>query len=199
MIAWIVRRFRWVILGWIARTLARLGLKSKIDRSIDQAAADLEDRLPASVVRAADLLPGDLVRSGGVAIAAGQRTKGAAGQARRVAGSTRKVAASTKASTQAVTGARRDVSDRIRSLADEVRVESESARRRLKSDVVRQTEGEGPALEALLDLRDLDEDPIPDVPAPVQPGRRRFRPALPPAPVNRVQRSYRRAVKPWDR
>ncbi len=193
MIGWLIRRFRWVILGWIARTLARVGLKTKLDRSIDTATAELENRLPAPVVKAAEKLPGDLVRSGGAAIVATQRSKDAASQVRRFAGTT-------KRSTQRVTTARRDLRDRVASAANEVRYESESARRRLKSDVLRETEGEAAALDALLDLRESDEDvPLPEVPPAVRRGRRRFRPALPEAPVNRVQRTYRRPTKPWDR
>lgn len=193
MIGWVIRRFRWVILGWMARTLARLGLKNKLDRSIDNATADLENRLPTPVVKAAEKLPGDLVRSGGAAIVATQRSRDAAGQARKLAGTT-------KRSTQRVTSARRDLRDRVRSVAGEVRDESEIARRRIKSDVLRETEGEGAALDALLDLRDdNDATPLPEVPPGVKTGRRRFRPALPEAPVNRVQRTYRRPTKPWDR
>lgn len=193
MIGWLIRRFRWVILGWLARTLTRLGLKNKLDRSIDTAAADLENRLPAPVVKAAEKLPGDLVRSGGAAIVATQRSRDAANQARRIA-------SGTKRSTDRVVTARRHLFDTAQSVVSEVRDESETARRRIKSDVLRETEGEAAALDALLDLRESDDDkPLPDVPPAVRSGRRRFRPALPAAPVNRVQRTYRKPTKPWDR
>ncbi len=193
MIGWLIRRFRWVILGWVARTLTRIGVKNKLDRSIDSATADLENRLPAPVVKAAEKLPGDIVRSGGAAIVATQRSRDAAVQAKRIA-------SGTKRSTERVVTARRHLFDSVRSAASEVRDESEMIRRQMKSDVLRETEGEGAALDALLDLRDSPiDEPLPEVPPAVSSGRRRFRPGLPAAPVNRVQRTYRRPTKPWDR
>ncbi len=188
MITWVLRRFRWALIGWGAKSLARRGMH----KSVDKAAKEIEDRLPEPVRKVAERLPGDVVRAGGTAMVAIDQTRVATNRARAVAGTTRQASG-------AVGDARRQLRDRIGAVRSDVRDESESARRRIKSDVLRDREGPGAALDALLDLRDVEEEPLPEVPEAVGRGRRRHRRALPEAPVNRVQRSYRRSVKPWDR
>ncbi len=188
MMGWVFRRFRWALLGWGAKTVAKRGLNSSVDR----AATELEDRLPEPVRKVAKRLPGDVVRAGGTAMVALDQTRTATGRARVVAKTARNA-------TGSVTDARRQLRDRVSDLNGDLRNETESARRTIKSEMLAKREGPAAALDALLDLRDVDADPLPEVPGEVGRGRRRHRRALPTAPVNRVQRSYRRAVKAWDR
>jgi hypothetical protein len=185
VIGFVFRRFRWMIIGAGVRQVARWGAA----RSIDEATAAIEDRLPASVVRAANAMPGDVLRVGG-----------AAAVSARAARRTTSLAART--STGIVRFGprqRRRLGARIDAARFDLADAAENARRELKSDYARFVDGEGAALEALLDLRDVESEPIPPVPAPVAAGRRRFRRSLPSADVARVQRTYKRPVKAWDR
>ncbi len=186
MIGWLLRRFRWAILGWAARSIARLGFQ----RSIDKAGTRIEDALPAPVAKVADRLPGDVVRAGAAAMVAADRTKAVSTGARSVARSSRRLL-----------GTRSAVKNRAAAVAGEIRSETENARRRIRSEALQRTDQFGPATEALLDLRGRAHEPapLPEVTEAIEPGRRRFRPALPAPPVNRVQRTYQRPTKPWDR
>lgn len=154
------------------RWLARRG----VAKSVDEATASLEDRMPASVRKAANALPGDLMRVGGAASVAGKT-------ARRTGSTVARVA----------------FRDRLARAKSNFREETEISRRELTSEYARYADGDSAALEALLDLRDLDAEPIPSVPSPITAGRRRFRRPLPAAAVPRMQRSYQKPVKPWDR
>lgn len=189
MIAWAIRRFRWVILGWLVRTLAKLGF----ERSVEEASTKLQSQLPEPLAKAAHALPGDLVRLGGAAVVVSQKGRRASSAAR----------AATKASGRVVAAAgasRRRVGRGARIVGDEITAEMKLEERRLRSDAARERYGQSAATEELLDLREAnDRPPLPKVADPIRAGRRRFRPPLPRAPVNRVQRSYRRATKPWDR
>ncbi len=188
MIGWVLKRFRWALIGWGAKSLAKRG----VNKSVDRATSELEDRLPEPVRKVAERLPGDVVRAGGTAKVAFDQTRSAGGRVKAVAGGARNA-------TGSVGSARRQLRDRVGALNGDVRGETESARRRIKSEMLAKREGPAAALDALLDIRDVDETPLPEVPDAVERGRRRHRKALPEAPVNRVQRSYRRAVKAWDR
>lgn len=196
---WLIRRFRWVIIASVARFLARVGLKRSLDHKVDKAKADIESRLPTQVVKAADKLPIDIVRAGGAAVVAGQTSR-ALGERAVSAGAVAKRAIESGANlTGSVLAAGADLKQAGNDLASEIRAESDHTRREIKADIARDTQGEAAALEALLDVRDAEAEPIPEVGNPIQKGRRRFRPSLPTPPVNRMQRTYRRPVKPWDR
>lgn len=162
-------------------------------RTINAATQQFEDRLPAPVAKVINVLPGDLMRVGGTAMVAGTAVRSAGRASRRAA----KVAS---ASTSTLRGRKAAVDALLADAAAEWRREIHGERRRFRSDLVRLTRGPDAALEALLDLRadggaNLQELPL--TPEPIPAGRRR--PLRLPAPfVDRVQRSYRPPVKPWD-
>lgn len=196
------RRVRWLAVG----AATRWALRRVTARSIDQATAEFEQRLPAPVKRAIDdhrlanAIPIDPVRTGGSALAAGRAAKRAS-----------QLAADT---TRTAGAARRSVIDRVgavRSIGADLNHETETARRELTSRYLRSTRGPGPADDALLDLRnpvraDRGEDdehdgalPLDRVPEPVTTGRRRAPRRRIRSEVPRVQRSYRPRTRPWDR
>ena len=179
------RRFRWVALGAALRTLTR---RSRA-RSVDDATDELAQRLPDPVVRAIDAAPGDLLRVGGGAVAAGRAARTVSDRSRRVGSVTRSL--------------RRRWSDpgaTVRQVRDEWRRESERSERELWAEYHRSQGDHAAADDALLDRRHLrrGDGPLPAVPDPVPPGRPRARRRATTA-VGRVQRTYRRAAKPWDR
>ncbi len=191
----LVKRIRWMAIGAVVSYAS----KAKATRDIDRATDALQERLPEPVNRAVQALPGDLPRLGGAAVVAKNNaartaratvivTKAAGRTGRQLGGAGRQVS-----------GMRRTAMERISAVQSELSHEIEHERRRLKSDAVRETEGEAAALEALLDLRATEVEPLPEVPTPIDTGRRRHRPALPEAPVGRVQRSYLPPVNAWDR
>ncbi len=187
------KRLRWFALG----TLVRYLLKRTTARSVDRAAAEMEERLPAPVRKVMDIVPADAVRVGGSAVVMGRT-------ARRMAVGTRRVS-------QVAGNRKRRVSEgigRLRSIGDEVVAEAELRRRELKAEYLRVTEGNGAADEIMLDLRNTgsngagdgyDEPDLPEITDPVRRGRWRAERRLGPATVNRVQRSYRPQSRPWDR
>ncbi|MEM7326259.1 MAG: hypothetical protein AAF531_24455 [Actinomycetota bacterium] len=207
------RRLRWLVIGGVARFLAR----RTTARSVDQATADLEARLPAPVQKALKAAPADAVRLGGSAVVAGRTA--------------RRVAVNTHRATKATADGRRRLAaevGRIRNLRTDIGREAENRRRELKAEYLRITRGNGAADDALMDVRTeplpgfdgtepgdangsedgggfaensgfaAAEDP-PTVDPPVRPGRWRAERRLRPTSVGRVQRSYRPARRPWDR
>lgn len=186
MIPFLVRRSRWMVFGWAARRVGKAGLS----KSIDAATYEIEQRLPAPLAKTLDKLPGDVARAGGSLVVAGSSAKSVGGAVR-------------SASESALNLNRRfksvSISRHVASLRDEIAIESEASRRRIRSDMLRETDGDAAALDALLDLRPPEQMPLPAVPDPIKPGRRRHKPKLVAAPVARVKRSYQQAVKPWDR
>ncbi len=206
MIAFLVRRSRWMILGWAARRAGRVGLNKAVNKaidntgngsvskSVDKATAVIEERLPAPVAKAVQKLPGDLARAGGAVVVAGHAAQSASASVRSAGESGRRIS-------QKVRGrsGQAKISDRVHQLRDEIAIESDDARRRIHSDMLRETEGEGAALDALLDLRPTEIRPLPEIPAEIASGRRRHRQALPTPPVNRMSRTYRKKTKAWDR
>lgn len=202
MIGFILRRFRWMLVGAGVKYVARRG----VGRSVDEAAARIEERLPASMVKASNALPGDLIKAGGAATVsarAAQRGAVAAQRGARVAKSGGMVAARvTRAGV--VNRPRPAVAERMRSARDAISTQAQLDERELRGDVQRYIvggqAGERAATDAMLDLRPgRSNEPLPAVPEPVRRGRRRFVRALPAPRVARVQRSYRRPQKPWDR
>ncbi len=199
-----------MVLGWAARKAGRVGLNKAVNKtvnktmgevgndslskSVDKATAAIEQRLPAPVAKAVQKLPGDLARAGGAVVVAGQAAQSAGSSVRSAGETGRKIS-------QKVRGrsGQNKVSDRVHQLRDEIAIESNDARRRIYSDMLRETEGEGAALDALLDLRATESQPLPEVPTEVARGRRRHRPDLPKPPVNRMSRTYRQKTKSWDR
>lgn len=174
-----------MLLGWVARKAGRAGLSKSVDAATDQ----LVQKLPAPLVKAIDKMPGDVARAGGGAIVAGSSVRSAGEVIRSASSSARGLNQRRKSFS---------VSDRVHEVRDEIAIESEEARRRIRSEMVRETHGDEAALDELLDLRPQDEGPLPTVTAPIAPGRRKaLRPRV--STVARVQRSYRQATKPWDR
>lgn len=177
--ALIPRRFRWMA----ATAAGRWVMRRVTNRSVDAATNELADKLPDPVVRAADALPGDVMRAGGATLAAGRVAAKGLGAA----------------SNRAKDKAQRNVDD----FRAEVVVETDLAKRSLWSDFLRYTGRSDEATDALLDLR-TSIDPKSEagsafarVPRPVTAGRRlvtRKRQEK----VKRVQRSYRPQIKPWD-
>lgn len=204
----IPKQLRWMAVGAGVSYLS----KRKAERSVDKATEMIEDRLPEPLAKVAEVLPADVVRAGGAVVAAGNAAKTAAVAARTGAKATGTAVSFSRSATGAIrqaadsaVEARRSVRDRIGNATDELREQADLDRRQLTSDYLRYSEGDGPALEALLDAREdvslhnsLAED-LPETPDPVGAGRRRYRPSLPAAPVNRVRRGYTRPTKPWDR
>jgi hypothetical protein len=196
------RRLRWLALGSAARWAIRRLTAGSRARAVEQATAEVEQRLPAPVrrlienERVSSALPIDPVRTGGSALAAGrsaQRASRVAVDATRRLGDIRR----------GVTGR----IDAVRGIGAEVGREAEASRRELTSRYLRATEGPGPADDALLDLRSdrsvadgFDQaDPLDQVPGPVAAGRRRAHRRSRRPEVARVQRSYRPRTRPWDR
>ena len=206
MIGLIPKRLRWMAIGAGVSYVS----KRKAGRTVDRATERLEAQLPEPVARVAQALPGEVVRGAGALIAASEAARKSASVARTAAGATgtaisagRTAGGAVKSVSGSMSRHRMAFGRQIAAVADDLKVQSELDRRELKADYLRHTEGDGPALEALLDLRadegSTNPGPLPETPDAVPAGRRRYRPALPSAPVNRVQRSYRRSTKPWDR
>lgn len=193
------RRLRWVALVAAARFVVR----RTTARQVDQAAAELGERLPAPVRSALDALPRDAIRAGGGVVVAGR--------------SARRLASGTARATRLANGGRRRVSElaaarpRVgavgrtigHAIGDDIDRESELSRRELRSRYLRATVGDAAADEALLDRRDdpLDQrhgEPVP-VSETVRPGRWRAPREVARETVARVQRTYRPPTRPWDR
>lgn len=196
MIGFLLRRFRWMAVGAGVKYVARTG----VGRSVDEAAAKIEDRLPAPVAKAANALPGDIVKAGGAAVVSAR----AARQSARAAKTGGLLAAKvTKAGVQMSGQAVRPgpaIADRLRAARHSIADQAEADQRELRADFLRYRGDEEGATNALLDVRDERSDgPLPEVPSSVRPGRRRFVPPRRTPEVDRVQRSYRRPSKPWDR
>ncbi|MDA3041273.1 MAG: hypothetical protein O3C27_17445 [Actinomycetota bacterium] len=184
------RRLAVMALGTAASYLS----KWAAERSVNGATQRFEDRLPPPVSRVINALPGDLMRVGGTAMVAGSAARSAGRAGRRAV-------TVASAGTSTFLGRKATVDRLFADAAGTWRQEVEGERRRLRSDLLRCTRGAEAAVNALLDLRvDADLDAHTDLPPmlePVPAGRRR--PLRLAAPlVERVQRSYRPPVKPWD-
>ncbi len=178
------RRFRWVALGAALRAVTR----RTRTRSIDDATDELAQRLPDSVVRAIDAAPGDLLRVGGGAIATGRAARTVSDGSRRVGSATKRIRHRWS-----------DPGGSVRHVRDQWRTEADGRERELWADYHRANGDHAAADEALLDRRHRPErPPLPSVPEPVPPGRPFVR-SRASVMVDRVQRTYRRAPKPWDR
>ena len=194
MIGLIPRRLRWMAVGAGVSYLS----KWKAEQSVDRATEKLEEQLPEPLARVAQALPAEIIRSAGTVVAVGGAARKSAALVRTTASATgtaisasRTASGAVKAAGESLRAQRQNLGARVTGAAGDLRIQSELDRRELKAAYVRHTEGDGPGLEARLDLRSIDDEPIPETPDPVSAGRRRFRPALPSPPVNRVQRSYR--------
>lgn len=171
-----LKRLRWMAVGAAVSYAGR----AKAKRDVDRATEALQERLPEPLHRVA--------RVGGAAIVARNHSASAA-----------KATVAVTRTAGSVTRAAGSVTRRARNVRGELSEEIERERRRFKSEAVRESEGESAALEALLDLRDRELPPLPEVPAPIRSGRRRHVPPLPVAPVARVQRTYQRPTELWNR
>lgn len=198
MIGFLLRRFRWLAIGAGVKYVARTG----VGRSVDEAAAKIEDRLPAPVAKAANALPGDIVKAGGAAVVSARAARHSA-KAAKTGGllAARVTKAGVQLGSQA--GSLRPgpaAADRIRAARRSITDQADADERELRADFLRYTGDEEGATNALLDLRDeRSNGPLPEVPESITTGRRRFVAPRRPPEVARVQRSYRRPSKPWDR
>lgn len=200
------RLLRWKRLRWFAAgAVVRFVLRRSASRSIDQATAGIEERLPDPVRRALDKVPADPARLGGSAVVAARTA--------------RRVATGSKRASQVANDRRQrlaDGIDRIRSVGDEIATERDRSARELKARYLRATDRTGAADDALLDLRPhhfsaedgefaeseqgdfADADELPTVKDPVRSGRWRADLRQKSALVNRAKRSYRPQTRPWD-
>ena len=183
LVAMLFRRFRWVALGAVLRALTQRTRQ----RSVDEATDELAERLPDPVVKALDSAPGDLLRAGGSAMVAGRMARSAGSRSRRVGSTVKRIRDQWSNPGQAVQAAR-----------DQWRYESALAERELWADYHRAQGDHAAADEALLDRRRHVERPLPPIPDPVPAGRTRARRRVD-TTVDRVQRTYRRRSRPWDR
>lgn len=211
------RRVGWLALASVARTVLRRGAS----RQVDDAADELEQRLPDGVRSALSKLPGDPVRLGGSAVVAGRSARqvaAGAGRASRLADDGRRRLGRRVDQAATVIDGRPRPARAGRRLAgqvsDEVRAETESRTRELRSQMLANSRGLGAADDALLDRRantgreiiDLPEMPVtggaagvPEPPPPIPTGRRRAPRRRAEPQVARVQRTYRQPRRPWDR
>lgn len=210
------RRIGWVAAASVARTVLRRGAS----RQVDEAAVDLEQRLPDGVRSALTRLPGDPVRLGGSAVVAGRSARQVAVGAGRVSrmadGGRRRLGRGVGRAAEVVDGrprparASRKLAERV---GDDVRAETEDRTRQLRARMLANSRGRGAADDALLDRRhadraviDLPEMPVtggaadvPGPPSPIPTGRRRAPRRRAKEQVARVQRTYQQPRKPWDR
>lgn len=207
------RMLKWGLLGFVARRIARFATA----RSVDTATDELTERLPA---RAAEVLPDQVLRAGGAALAGGRATRKAAKTSATAAGVARTQGRQLKRGADRVnalvgraTGRADDLKRRAAALDGRVRGEVTDAvgdeERGLRSAVMFEVEGRTAADDALLDLRNRSagvpaeaEDPsvaLPSADDEVGSGRWRGAPFRAAKRVERVQRNYLRPVKDWDR
>ncbi len=208
------RRIGWVAMASLARTVLRRGAT----RQVDEASADLEQRLPEPVRSALTRLPGDPVRLGGSAVVAGRSARQVAVGAGRVSraadGGRRRLLRGADRAATAFDGrprparSGRDLADR---LGAEVRAETDASERDLRSRMLLASRGRAAADDALLDARpvpgELVAEPIsaagdpwhPGTPPEVRRGRWRAPRRRAKEQVARVQRTYQQPRRPWDR
>lgn len=205
------RRVGWVAVASLARTLLRRGAS----RQVDEASADLEQRLPEPVRSVLTRLPGDPVRLGGGAVVAGRSARQVAVGAGRVSraadGGRRRLLRGADRAATAFDGrprparSGRDLAERF---GAEVRAERAASERDLRSQMLLGSRGRAAADDALLDRRlasdgmvvEIDDDEGPaSVPPQVRRGRWRAPRRRATEQVARVQRSYRQPRRPWDR
>ncbi len=199
----IPKRLVWMAVGASAAQVARW----RAERAVDDATNRLEETLPPSLRRVNDLLPGDVLRTGGALVASGKAARSAAQLSRtsaRVAGKAAYRTTSTVVEGQRLVRRSRDrVEATVRGVGEDWRHAAESETRRMRSEYLRAVEGEAAATDALLDHRGDrrltagHDGPLPSTPDPVPAGRRRSRKSLPEPPVNRVQRTYRPPRNRW--
>lgn len=182
MIAFILRRLRWMVLGAAGKELAR----RVSERRVDEARAELADRLPDRAVTLADKLPGDVLRAAGTAHLAGRAATKSARLSRDVAKISRDVAVTPQR-------ARRRLSEMGEEWGNGVADEERTLRARL----IAHTRGRTAADDVLLGGRvSWENEPLPPVPESVVAGR----PVrlVPRRLVNRMQRTYRPARHSWQ-
>lgn len=195
------RRVGWLLAG----ALGRSAVRALSEREVNRVADDLDDRLPSSVRAATTRLPGDPVKAGAQALVAGRSL-------RKAANGSARVAKAANGGRRVVTGNLGKLSGRglVGDLREELRTESGHIERELKAQRLRSQGHKSAADDALLDMRlntsgatdasaePDDVEPLDLMADPVPGGRRRGvtrRREL----VQRVQRTYLKPVRPWDR
>ena len=197
------RRIGWVALASVGRIL----LRRSTSRRVDEAATDLEQRLPEPVRSALTRLPGDPVRVGGGAVVAGRSARQVAvgaGRASRAADVGRRRLGRDIGRVTTALGDRprpaRSGRDLAARLGAEIQAETDRTERNLRSRLLLDSRGRAAADDALLDRRlDPTAPQPPEPPPPVPPGRWLAPRRRAGAEVPRVQRTYRPPRRPWDR
>lgn len=206
-------------MGWVAMaSLARTVLRRGATRQVDEASADLEQRLPEPVRTALTRLPGDPVRLGGSAVVAGRSARQVAVGAGRVSraadGGRRRLVRGADRAATAFDGrprparSGRDLADR---LGAEVRAETDASARDLRSRMLLASRGQAAADDALLDARSMTAEAASGTmaaggdgwrsgtPPEVRRGRWRAPRRRAKEQVARVQRTYQQPRRSWDR
>ena len=182
MIAFLFRRFRWMLIGAAGKEIAR----RVSERQVEEARSELADRLPDRAVAIADKLPGDVLKAAGTAQVAGRVASKSARISKDVAGKSRDLAITPQKARQ-----------RLDELGEEWQTQVAQEDRSLRSRLIAQTRGRTAADDVLMGGKtSWEDDPLPEVSDSVASGRpvRRARNAL----VNRVQRSYRPRKHDWQ-
>jgi hypothetical protein len=182
MIGFLLRRFRWMLIGALGRELA----KSLTQRHVDEAAQQLADRLPTRAVALAEAMPGDLLRTAGTAQVAGRTALRSARLSKDVVEFSRDLSQAPQRTRQ-----------RLTNMGQEWRSAVAEDDRMLRARLILATRGPTAATDVVLGGRSSWEDePLPPVPASVDAGRRRSRRQRERL-VGRVQRTYRPSRRPW--
>ncbi len=182
MIGFILRRFRWMILGAAGKELARRVSR----RHVDEARSELVDRLPDRAVALADRLPGDVLRAAGTAQVASRAASRSARVPRDVAQISREVAIAPQRARQ-----------RLSEMGEEWSSQVSDDERTFRARLIAHTRGQTAADNVLLGGRSSwAEDPLPAVPDSVSRGRPHA--SVPRRLVNRMQRSYRPRGHSWQ-
>ena len=181
MIAYLFRRFRWMLIGAAGKEVAR----RISERQVLEARSELAQRLPDRAVVIADKLPGDILKAAGTAQVAGRVAGKSARISKDVATLSRDVAVSPQRARQ-----------RLSEMGEEWQAQVDYDDRSLRARLIAQTRGRTAADNVLLGGQTSWEDePLPEVADRVDGGRpvRKAKNAL----VDRVQRSYRPRKHDW--
>ena len=225
-VAWLFRllfgrRLKWLAVGTIVRFLARRTTSRRVEAAVDQASHDIAERLPRPVARAVDAVPVDLTRTAGSAVVAGQAARRAAATSRRIGRASASGGRRVAGAVDRVRTIRTDLYDeterRRLELQDrylrategpeaadeawlEVRTRADAVTDTGTESVARSGPGGRSGNRHRADgPRSHPEDPLPALDEPVRAGRWRADRRSPRPLVGRVQRSYRRAPRRWDR
>lgn len=182
MITFILRRFRWMILGAAGKELAR----RVSQRHVEDARSELAARLPGRALELVDKMPGDVLRAAGTAQVAGRVATKSARFSRDFAKVSRDVAVAPQRARQ-----------RLSEMGEEWGDQVANDERALRARLIRHTRGNTAGDNVLLGgQRSWEDDPLPRVPESVEAGRPVR--SVPQKLVKRVQRTYRPSKHSWQ-